>query len=179
MDKFKKIIVALAFVPALALADVSYTFVEGNYGNLDIDGAGDDTLLGFKGSYAFTDMWFGDFVYQQADITGVETTDYALAFGWHGQYVFAKFAYEAIDVSVADDAGFTVDFGARGMVAEQFELNGHVGMSDIGDLDTYTNYGFGAVYTFAGTWGATFNYDIRSGDFADLTVWTLGVRKNF
>lgn len=179
MDKFKKIGVALAFVPALALADLDYTFVEGNFGNLDVDGAGDGSLIGFKGSYAIKDMWFTDFVYQQADVSGLDATGYTLSFGWHGQNVFVKFGFESQDFDVADDTGYTFDVGARGMVAEKFELNGHVGMSDIGDLETYTNYGFGAVYTFAETWGATFNYDLRSGDFTDLTTWSFGVRKTF
>lgn len=179
MDKMKKVLVMLAFAPALAMADLSYTYVEGNYGNFDVDGAGDGSLLGFKGSYGFSDMWFGDFVYQQADVTGLDTTDYTLSFGWHGQNVFVKFGFESLDFDVADDTGYTFDVGARGMVADKFELNGHVGMSDIGDLETYTNYGFGAVYTFGESWGATFNYDIRSGDFSDVTLWTFGIRKNF
>jgi hypothetical protein len=65
------------------------------------------------------------------------------------------------------------------MVAEGFDLDGHVSYADLGDLDTYTGFGFSAIYYLADEFGVSFNYEGRSYDGLDTTGYGLGIRYTF
>lgn len=187
-------IAALAAAPA-AFAETSYSYLDVNYqfgGEIDFGGGAtiDDAGFGFELSYALNDAMFVAFEYTDlsTDPSAVDTTDYSLAIGWHGELAYAKLGYESAEISVCavlappcafDDSGFMVDFGLRGNPSDEMELNAHVGYSDLGDLDTFTNFGFGAVYMFSESAGVSFNYDLRSGDGIDYTSYGLGIRVTF
>jgi hypothetical protein len=171
----------VAAAPFAASADVSYSYVDLSYqmgsadpGGVDFDG------FQLEVSGAFSDNWFVAFEYGDYtfDPTG-DFSDMALFLGWNNDMFFAKLGYEDADIVGFSDSGYALDFGARGMVSDGFELNGHVGYSDLGDLDTFTNYGIGAVWFFGDNMGLSFNYDIRSGDGVDFDSMGVGFRFNF
>jgi len=187
---------AIAFaslLPFAASADVSYNNIDLSYqfgGKIDFGfGSADTDGLSFKGQYAINDSWFAEFDYYSLgtdpDIDSVD--GYSLLAGWHGEMFFVKGGYENAGATGGDDAGFNIDFGLRTMMSEAMELNAHLGMSDVGDFGTTTNYGVGAVYMFNDNMGVSFNYDLRSvSDFAatpgfdiDTTSYGLGFRYNF
>ena len=187
--KFTVLDLALA-LPFAASADVSYKYLDVNYqfgGDIDAGGASVDTDgFGIKASFPINDAWFATFDYNSlsTDPSGLDITDWALSGGWRNDMFFAKFGWESAEFDFGpfgslDDSGYNLDFGVRTMVSDAVELNGHVGYSDLGDLDTFTNYGFGAVWMFGDNMGASFNYDMRSGDGFDQTSMGLGLRVNF
>ena len=187
-------ILALALValaPFAVMADVSYSYAEASYQmGGEIDGGGGNTAdtdgFALSGSFAVNDNWFVEFDYSTlgTDPSGLDINSMALLAGWHGEMFFAKVGYESLELDAggggsADDSGYNLDFGLRSMVGENFELNGHVGYSDLGNFDTFTNYGFGAMYAFGDNMGITFNYDMRSGDGVDFSTYGFGFRLNF
>ena len=189
--KTKFLALALAaFAPFAVMADVSYSFVEASYqlgGEAeDITGAEDTDGFQLRGSFAVNDNWFVEFDYGtlSTDPSGVDINSMSLLAGWHGELVYAKFGYESLELDAGaggsvDDSGYNLDFGVRSMVSDAIELNGHVGYSDLGNFDTFTNYGFGALWTFGDNMGVTFNYDMHSGDGVDLSTYGFGFRLNF
>ena len=66
---------------------------------------------------------------------------------------FATLSYVSAEVSAsgfgsADEDGFGVSIGLRGMVAEQVELAGSIGYVDLGDAGDGTSIGASAYYNF-------------------------------
>lgn len=194
--KTKLAIAALALaLPFAASADVSYKYLDVNYqfaGDIDVDlgplgsGSVDTDGFGIRSSFEIDETWFATFEYTSlaTDPSGLDITDWALHGGWRNDMFFAKFGYETMELDAgggnsADDGGYNLDFGVRTMVSDSVELNGHLGYSDLGDLDTFMNYGFGAVWMFGEQMGASFNYDMRSADGADFTTMGVGLRVNF
>lgn len=187
-------VAALAIAPA-ALAEPTYSFVSFAYqmdGEISTAGGSIDTdAYNFKGSFAVSDGMFVEFVYNSigTDPSALDITDYALAFGFNGEMGYAKFGYESAEFDFCaifgappctlDDSGFTADFGLRSQVSDQVELNAHVGYSDLGDLETYTNVGFGVAVNVSESADLTFNFDKRLGDSFDIQTITIGVRFNF
>jgi hypothetical protein len=183
-----------AFAPFAVMADVSYSFAEASYqlgGEVD-DGVTPIDTDGFllKGSFAVNDNWFVEFDYGMlsTDPSAADITSMSLLAGWHGELIYVKGGYESLEVDACassappcsfDDSGYNLDFGVRSMVGENFELNGHVGISDLGNFDSFTNYGFGAVWSFGENMGVTFNYDMRSGDTDDFSTYGFGFRLDF
>jgi hypothetical protein len=177
-------ILALALVALAPFAasadDVSYKYFDVSYQTGSADPGADYDGFLLKASTDIGDHWFIDFNYGDYafDPTG-DLSDMVLAFGWKNDIFFAKIGYEDADAGAASDSGYMFDLGARSMVSDSFELNGHVGYSDIGTFETFTNYGFGGVWFFGENMGVSFNYDLRSGDFVDLDSMGVGFRYNF
>lgn len=194
----KSKLLALAFValaPFAAQADVSYSFFEVNYqfsGTMDVPlcCSFDTDGYGIKGSFAVNDNWYVQFDYMDigTDPDIGSTSDYALSAGWHNELFFIRLGYESAEEPFGvSGSGYVFDAGLRGMVGENFELNAHVGMSDLGDFGSSTNMGVGAFWMFGDNMGVTFNYDLRSvSDFAatpgldaDYDTMGLGFRFTF
>ena len=177
-------ILAIAFAalaPFAAFADdVSYTYADFSYQTGSVDPQDFD---GFRlaTSFAVNESWYVAFDYTNLafDPTG-DLNDYALSAGWHNEMFFAEVGYESVDVSGFNDSGFALDFGLRSMVSETFELNAHLGYSDLGSVDTFMKYGFGGVWMFGDNMGVSFNYDLWSADSGgDLDSLGVGFRYNF
>ena len=192
--KTKMLALALvAAAPFAASADVSYKYVDINYqvgGEFDFGfGTADTDGYGLTGAFPINDNWFVQFDYNSygTDPDIGDADGYTLSGGWHGEMFFVTLGYQSADYFGVDDAGYNVDLGARGMMGDNIELNGHVGMPDLGDFGTSTNYGIGAVWFFGDNMGVSFNYDMSSiSDFAavpgldiDGTTYGLGFRMNF
>jgi hypothetical protein len=191
-------ILALACALALpfgALAQPSYDYVEVSYQfGGDLEGANGNSIDAdgyvLEGSISIKDDWFAQFSYNEigTDPEAIDISDWMLLFGWHNELFYAKAGIESAELDLClilappcsvDDSGYNVDFGLRGMATEMLELNGHVGYSDLGDLDNFINYGVGAVFMFTDSMGVALNYDLRSGDDLDTTSYGIGLRIGF
>lgn len=172
----------VALAPFAASADdVSYSYADISYqigsidpGGVDIDG------FALEASGAFGDHWFVSFDYSDYSMDPVgDLSLMGLYFGWQNDMFFAKLGYVDGEAVGFSDSGYGFDLGVRSMVSDAFELNGHVGYSDIGNFETFTNYGIGAVWYFGDNMGVSFNYDMMSGDFNDVDSMGVGFRFNF
>lgn len=191
---FKRYSVAIAaslagaFAPALASADSpSYDFfqidfISGDIDNPDVDGDG----FGLGGSVSIQENWYLFGEYSDLDFDGSvdlsllelgvgyrlpmsDTTDLALS----ASYVSAD-----LDSSFgsADDDGYGISALIRGMVSDQFELNGGISYVDLGGTGgDDTSFVFGGVYSF--TDNVAFKAGIEIGD--DINFYTAGFRFYF
>lgn len=190
-------ILALALVAAAPFAasadEASYRYLDVSYqfgGSIDAGPSIDTDGFALEASFPIGDNWHVAFDYSDlgTDPSAIDISDWALKAGWHNDVFFANVGLESAEFDFCavllppctiDDSGYNVDFGVRAMTSDTFELNGHVGYSDLGDLDTYTNYGVGAVFLFSESLGLSFNYEMRAGDGIDLSSYGLGLRWNF
>lgn len=135
---------ALAFAQAAGRSDLSYTYAELRY--VDVDENGGDGLR-FNGSYDLGNNWI--IVGGVTSLGFNQDVDYtALEIG--GGYIYpynedfdlvatARFVDAEVDTPVgdADDSGIALSAGLRGLVTRQFEVRGSVNYVDISDSDTY------------------------------------------
>jgi hypothetical protein len=129
----------------LAQADMSYSYVEGGYGNVNVDIPGDDVdgdgwLLG--GSIAVTPMFYVMADFRQADLDfDVDLTRSKVGLGLNygisptvdliGRVAWVKLELDT-PIGDADDDGFGLDLGLRGQMTDKFEVEGAVQYSDFG-----------------------------------------------
>lgn len=178
-------IASLALGPAAILADSpEYTYIEGAYVNVDIDGVDDGDGFGIGGSaeigenififadYAIVGFSFGiDF---STIVAGIgyksaisDTTDVNVSIA----YVFAE-----VDAGVFgsfDDDGYGLDASLRSMVSNEFELNGGITYVDFGGSGgDDTSFHVGGVYSFNDSFAVTGDFSI--GD--DIKTYLIGGR---
>ena len=178
-------IASLALAPAAVLADSpEYTYIEGAYVNIDIDGIDDGDGFGIGGSaevgenififanYATVGFSFGiDFDTIEAGIgyksAISDTTDVNVSIA----YVNAE-----VDAGVFgsfDDDGYGLDVSLRSMVSNEFELNGGIAYVDFGGSGgDDTSFHVGGVYSFNDSFAVT--DDISVGE--DITTYLIGGR---
>lgn len=180
----RRFIACLALLPlsGAALAELDYSFVEGSYSQIDIDGLGDGDGFGFAGSYAMTESLnlFGSFESGEIDVdlgapfgsVGVDIDRIKAGVGFHTPLservdLVASAAYLNVDLSVIDDSGYEVGVGLRGMATPAIELLGGVSYADAGDIiDGETSFSAGFLYHFSDAFavgvGGTFGDDMSS-----------------
>jgi len=178
-------IASLALAPAAVLAaSPEYTYIEGSYVNIDIDGIDDGDGFGIGGSaevgenififanYATVGFSFGvDFDTIEAGIgyksAISDTTDVNVSIA----YVNAE-----VDAGVFgsfDDDGYGLDVSLRSMVSNEFELNGGIAYVDFGGSGgDDTSFHVGGVYSFNDSFAVT--GDISIGE--DITTFLIGGR---
>ena len=178
-------IASLALAPAAVLADSpEYTYIEGAYVNIDIDGIDDGDGFGIGGSaevgenififanYATVGFSFGiDFDTIEAGIgyksAISDTTDVNVSIA----YVNAE-----VDAGVFgsfDDDGYGLDVSLRSMVSNEFELNGGIAYVDFGGSGgDDTSFHVGGVYSFNDSFAV--GGDISVGE--DITTYLIGGR---
>ncbi len=192
---------ALLLLPLSAYAEgVSYNYFEANYiidEELDVDipgfGSGSDDGDGFAvaGSFAFNETFFGNASYSDAslDDSGLDLSNLSIGVGarsaqWTGAVdLFGVLSYEDTEVDSLDDSGFGIAGGLRGLLADNFELNGQVKYTDIGDADG-VGFKVGGVYAFNPNWGvtgdwSTSNLEDDTGAEVDIDELRVGVRYIF
>jgi hypothetical protein len=185
------LVAALAAVATPALADgLDYTYLEGRYSSLDVDGEDGDGF-GIRGSYAINDNLYilGQYGSADFDFLNTEATELRVGGGFHmpvqdGVDFVAELNWERTDVELdnpfppfgrieGDDNGVALSGGLRGMVTDKFELNGKVRYIDYGDVDD-TVLGLGAKYGINDRWSVVGEYET-----GDTDAITLGVRLTF
>lgn len=188
--------VALLMLPlsALAAEGVSYNYIEGNYivdeevdvsfGGLSGSDDGDGFAVG--ASFALGEMLFvnGNYTDASLDDSGLDLQFLNVGLGahtsqWTGAWdLFGVVSYEDVDFDVADEDGFGVAAGLRGMLSDAIELNGQVKYVDISDADGIT-FKIGGLYKL-NNWGITADYatgDLEGGGFeVDTDEIRVGLR---
>lgn len=167
--------------------DLDYTYVHGGYvssttdaGPADIDGDG----FGIRGSFAVNDTFhvFADYVSQDLDFAGLDTTTYDIGAGAHwgirpNMHVVSELSWVKAKVDTpfgsASEDGYGVGAGLRFRPANRVELQGMINYVDLDGSDTSLSLG-----------GRYYLSDIISvggslGFSDDVTLWSLGLRADF
>lgn len=173
----KKTLIALALVAVLPLsanaAERSYTFVEGNYNNLD----GDFDGFGVRGAVEFADSGFYALgQYQNYSEGGADADFWELGLGYalglsDNLDLIAEAAHT--DLDLVD--GYRVSTGLRGNFSENFEGLAKVNYRNIEGSDGDFTGTLGMQYKFSPTWGVTGEVEFDNGG----EIYTLGLRASF
>jgi len=191
---FNKPLLGIALVFSLSPAfagDLSYNFIEIGYleAELDDDLAGfsvDGDGYGIGGSFEVGENWFVGVSYSTIGFDfGVDLDQISVGGGYHFGMsdrtdFFATLSYLTAEVSASgfgsvDEDGYGVTIGIRSMLSDNFELNGGIGYSDLGDGADGTAFNAGALYSFT----PTFAIGLDIGVDEDVTLYGLGARFYF
>ena len=204
----KRSLIALALAAALPMSaqateeGLSFTFVEADYLNTDLQDTGLDGF-GVRGNVAFHEKWYvtGSLArttqdnqdWGFVDPVDIEFEQSTLGVGFHTAmsdhvHFLAEAAYVnyGVDVSipsVGNDTerfdGFRGTAGVRALLGPKFELDGRVHYTSLDQIDD----GFGAevngVFHINNKWGIAAGYEQHDMDGGDLQQWKLGVRASF
>jgi hypothetical protein len=182
---------ALMLSSATAMAEgPSYSFIQANYQEVDIDIGGgfdaDGNGYGVAGSVAINDSWFVFAGYAASELESVVDLDeMKLGAGWNSAISektdwFVTLAYIDLELSAAaipsvSDSGFGASVGVRSMMNPNFELYGSLGYSDLGDGGDGTAVAAGLWYTVAGNLALGLGAEVGS----DVTTYGVGIRLYF
>jgi hypothetical protein len=184
--------VALAGIASAQADDLSYSYAEGGFGQVDIDGIdeGDGYFIG--GSLGFGTNWLGFVEYDTAefDESGVEADVDELQLGFGGHFPMndtvdfvGKIAYvdQSVEVSVpgfgsasADENGYMLSAGMRGRALGRLDLTGAIEYVDVGDGDD-TGLALHGLYEFTNM----FSLGARAGFSDDVNEYGLFARFTF
>lgn len=182
---------ALLLAGAPANADgISYSYIEANYQELDLDFGGgvdaDGDGFAVAGSAAVGDSAFVFAKYGSFDLESV--VDYSIlsvGAGYHDSLSektdwYATLAYVKADLDAgffgsADDSGYGVSVGLRSMMSPSLEVYGSIGYTDLGDGADGTAFGAGLWYTVSGNIALGLNASFEE----DVTTYGAGVRLYF
>lgn len=182
--KFGKVMLGsllLAAAPLAAHAEgMSYSYVEADYVDVDIDNAPSGDGFGVRGSVGFADNWFVFADYLDASVNVVDIETIAVGLGGHfevasnvdavGRIGYTETDLSAGPVNVSDD-GYTLSLGLRGQMS-QFEAEGHLVYTDLSDGGDETAFEFAGRWNFTDMFSAGVAY--RIGD--DVNTLYAGVR---
>lgn len=176
----------LATLPLAAQADdqLSYTYVEGDYININGDGGTDADGFGVRGSFAFGQSNFYGFgSYNQIDIdnTSIDVDmseiglGYALGLSDRADLI-SEIAYQNADVDgFGSSDGYRASVGLRGLLGHNFEGLIKANYVDGDNTDGDFTGTLGAQYKFTQTWGVT--SEVEFGDGGE--TYLVGVRASF
>ena len=172
-----------ALTPFAASAeDVSYSYVQIDYINLDIDDGGDDSGFGLAGSFTVSDNFHIALSHDSVDILGADLTWTTVGFGYHTDgdtSYYAQINYEdlGLDTGAADigDSGFGIEVGVRSMINENFELQGGIHYADFGDFGDDTLLELSGRYYVNDQFSIGVKYEAGS----DFDIWGIGGRFDF
>ncbi len=132
----------LAAAPLAAMAEgMSYSYVEADYVDVDVDNGPSGDGFGIRGSVGFLDNWFAFADYVDASVDVVDIENIAVGVGGHyslGSNLDAvgRIGYTEVDLSAgpfsANDDGYLLSLGLRGQMS-QFEAEGNVIYTDLSD----------------------------------------------
>jgi Ax21 family sulfation-dependent quorum factor len=184
----KRSLIALALASLLPLAAqandrLSYTYVEGDYVNIDGDGGFDSDGYALRGSFALGTSGLYTFGgYQRTDVDGTNIDgdghEFGLGYG-HGisdnSDLIAEIAHQRTDYDIAKIDGFRTSVGLRSALGERFEgllkANYYDGSDYSGDFTGTV----GLQFKLNQTWGIT--SEAEFGDGADS--YLVGVRASY
>lgn len=183
---------ALALTAALPLGALAqeprYTFIEGGYQYLDIDGGGldvDGDGIGLGGSVGLTDRVHLLGSYSTLDLDfGIDATEYAVGVGGNFPtsdtvHLIGSIGYTSIEVETsagdADDDGLFLSGGVRWMANEQFELTAELTYVDMDDSGDDTGLSVAGLYNLT----PDLAFLLGSSFSDDANGYTAGVRYYF
>ena len=163
----------LSLSAAAAAEDMDYSYVQASYSQVEFDSIGiDGDGFGVEGSYGIGDRFAVIAGYESGDLDfGADTTGFELGGLFHAPLsdnvdLVTTLSYVSVEIDVpglgsADDDGYGVGVGLRGMASQKIELNGGVSYVDLSDSGDDTSFGAGIRYHFteavsgglSGGWG--------------------------
>lgn len=182
----KRSLLALTLAAALPFAagaadGVSYNYVEAGYAATNLsDGLPDADGFAARASVAFHPNFhvFGDFSNQEFDNSRIDVDQWRVGLGYNHEIspradLLTRVAYNKTDLGYFGDAdGWSVEAGARGVLASNFEGYALAGYED-GDQVDGDFYGrLGATVKFNQNWGLNGDVKFSDGD----TAWFIGPR---
>jgi len=172
----------LAAAPLAATAEgMSYSYVEADYVDIDLDGGPSGDGFGLRGSVGFLDNLFAFVDYTDTSISFADFETIAVGVGGHyplgenfdavGRIGYSEAELSASGFGSASDDGYLLSLGLRGQVS-QFELEGNVIYTDYSDGGDETAFEFAGRWNFTDMFSAGLAY--RVGD--DVNTFFAGVR---
>ncbi len=169
--------VAIAQTVEKNTVDLGYSYAELRF--VDVDFRGGDGIR-FNGSYQFDSNWLivGGLTSLDFD-NNVDTIDVELGVGyvWHYSEDFdlvstLRLVRSEVDAGGidADDTGFALSAGARGLLAPQFEIRGSVNHINLDNSDTYLELAGDYYFTERFSAGASLEFA------GDADTFTIGAR---
>lgn len=175
------VLAAAAPLAATAADGVSYNYVEAGYAasNFD-DGLPDADGVAARASIAFHPNFhlFGDYSNQEFDNSGIDADQWRVGLGYNHEIspradLVTRVAYEKVDFGNLGDAdGWSVEAGARGALASNFEGYALAGYQDSDRFDGDFYGRLGATVKFNRNWGLNGDVKFSDGD----TAWFVGPR---
>ena len=184
----RPILFLFALAAVSATAAPSYTYVDVAAFGIGYSQAGaapDDDAIGMRArtSLAFDDEWFWTFELALVDYNAERGDQwktglgYAIPLDWMDLAV--KIDYGRINFGTGSGGGFAWDLQLRSANWDHFELDAHLGQSNVEPVDGFLRYGVGMLWTPGDSFGFTLEYDLATGDKVDLYSWAAGVRWSF
>lgn len=181
----KHSLIALALVamlPLSAQADdkLSYTYIEGNYVNLDGDADG----FGVRGSFEFGQSnfyGFGTWQNVEIDNTNIDVDFFDIGFGYahsisQNADLISELAYIKADAGGGANAdGYRVSVGVRGSFNDKLEGLLKANYTNGSDFDSDFSGTAGLQWKFTQTWGLTGEVTFADGG----ETYLVGLRASF
>jgi Ax21 family sulfation-dependent quorum factor len=179
----KRSLLALAFAAALPMsaqaADLSYSFVELDYVNLDGDADG----AGLRGSVGFgeTGLYgFGRYTNTRTNDTDIKIDGLEIGLGYHHELTsnseyLVEAAFQRVKTDVASENGYRVSGGVRGLLTDNIEGLAKLGYRDSKNTDGGFIAALGGQVRFTETW--SLNAEIEFDE--DGQSYLVGVRASF
>lgn len=176
----KRSFIALALAAILPFsaqaAELSYSYVEADYVNLDsnVDG------WGLRGSVAFNENFYGLAGYTNIDAFGINVDGYEVGLGYHYGIsdktdLIGELAYQNASGGGANADGYRASFGVRGQLSDKFEGILKANYIDGSNFNGNFSGTVGAQVKFNDTWGVTGEVEFANSD----TAYLLGLRARF
>ncbi|KFL36235.1 diffusible signal factor-reguated Ax21 faimly protein [Arenimonas donghaensis] len=181
----KRSLIALslaALLPLSAQADdkLSYTWIEGDYINVDGDADG----FGVRGSFEFGQSGFygfGGYNVVEIDNTNIDVDSFDIGLGYaHGLSknvdLLSEISYLNADVDGFGDLdGYRASVGVRGSFSPNFEGTLKANYVDGDNFDGDFTATIGAQYKFTKTWGMVGEVEVGDGG----ETYLVGLRASF
>ena len=179
--------VLLAAMPLAALADdMSYSYVELNYTDANLDNGPSGDGFNLRGSVGFAENFFAFADYSSLGFpASVDVDLYNIGLGGRlgisdavdlvGRAGYSHAKADAPGASSVSDSGYMVSAGIRGRVAEGFELEGSAIYTDLGNGADDTAVAVGGRYFFTPQFAVGAEYQASN----DVDQWFAGVRFAF
>lgn len=167
---------------------LSYDYVQGSYGSIDLDDSSidvDGTGFGISGSVRINENFHITGEYQTADMDfGIDLALLEAKLGYNTNIsqnldLIAHIGYLRADIDAsglgADDDGFLIGGGVRAAVSSNTELSGGLDYIDFddGDGEMRANAGFFIGLT------EELSVGLRASFWDDVNIYTINLRLNF
>lgn len=182
----KRSIFALALAAALPLSaqasELSYTYVEGDYVNVDSDADG----VAVRGSFNFgaSDFYgFGGYGSVNLDNSNIDIDEIELGFGYHyalndKSHLIAELAYTNDDVGPFSIDGYRTSVGVRTAFTDKVEGLLKANFSDVENNNNKGDFSgtAGLLVKLNNTWGI--NGEVEFAEH-NVQTYTVGIRASF
>lgn len=179
-------------------AEPNYNYVQASYNwagiSPDVGSDIDLNAWNLSGSVEFIDHFYGFAGYQDGSGDDWSSSTWNIGLGYkmnvakntdwfiQGKYINESLEYEYGGIKLIDESGSGFGFGTglRGMVTDQFELQGAINYTMVNGIygDGF-GVGVSGIYHINDTWGINLGYAYDWRDDFNISDINVGVRANF